>query len=60
MVCSLGIVEMLVGGFAQEPIPTIDVRPRVAGTRVFALAVISSLPMLVSLLVAGDVEATGK
>lgn len=51
---------MLVGGFAQEPIPTIDVRPRVAGTRVFALAVISSLPMLVSLLVAGDVEATGK
>jgi hypothetical protein len=47
---------MLVGGFAQEPSPTIEVV--FLGTeRVFEdLAAASSLPRFVSLLVVGDVE----
>lgn len=61
MVCILGIVEMLIlaGGFTQDPRPTADSRPwtgKPLGVRVN----ISSLPMLVSLLVAGEVVDKAK
>lgn len=55
----MGIVEMLVGGFAHDASPAIEVLPDIAAI-VDALAAASSLPTFVSLLVAGDVEDNGK
>jgi hypothetical protein len=55
----LGIVEMLVGGFTQEPSPATEVLPDTAAI-VDDLVTASSLPTFVSLLVVGDVEDKGK
>lgn len=61
MVCILGIVEMLMlaGGFTQDPSPTDDSRPW-ASDALDVLVNMSSLPMLVSLLVAGEVVDKAK
>ncbi|GAA5230996.1 hypothetical protein GCM10025794_34380 [Massilia kyonggiensis] len=55
----MGIVEMLVGGFTQDPRPATEVLPDMAAI-VDALATASSLPAFVSLLVVGDVEDNGR
>jgi hypothetical protein len=57
VVCIFGIVEMLIlaGGLTQDPSPTADNLPG-TGNPPDALANVSSLPRLVSLLVAGEVE----
>ena len=58
MVCIFGIVEMLIlaGGLTQEPRPTADNLPGAGNPLEDVLVNGSSLPMLVSLLVAGEVE----
>jgi hypothetical protein len=50
----LGIVEMLAGGLAHDAMPATEVLPdKLARLDLFTM---SSLPRLVSLLVAGEVD----